>query len=332
MATIKDVAKLAGVAVSTASYALNGTKKISENTRRKVMAAAKELNYQKNGYAMDLKMNKTNMIALILSDLIGPFYSELIQGVQEVVMEHGYDLVVCSSYGDESSTAAKFLREKRADGVILLAHNIDTQLIVDSSRKGFPIIVLDREMPNEQDIISVNVDNSAGSYSAANYLVNQGHKSLAFISGPKTSLDSQLRLEGFKKALTENDLPYYTKWNINGKFTKQGGYQATKMLIHQGELPEAVFYANDEMAIGGLEAFKENEIDVPNDISIIGFDDIQLAPYVQPPLTTVKQPMYEMGKLSSHLIFQVLEGEGVKNAYSLETDMVIRDSVKVLKP
>ncbi|PYZ92691.1 LacI family transcriptional regulator [Salipaludibacillus keqinensis] len=328
MATIKDVAKLAGVAVSTASYALNGTKKISDSTKQKVITAAKELNYQKNGYAMDLKMNKTKIIALILSDLIGPFYSELIQGVQEVVMEHGYDLIVCSSYGDESSTAAKFLREKRADGVILFAHNIETQLIQDSVRKGFPIVVLDRDLSDYEDIISVNVNNEHGSYIAAKYLIDQGSKNIAFVSGPKKSIDSQLRLEGFKRALKEHNLPYYSKWNINGKFTKDGGYQATKMLIHQGQLPDAVFYANDEMAIGGIEALKENHIDIPNQVSVIGFDDIQLAPYIQPPLTTVKQPKYEMGKLSSHLIFQVLEGEDVQNFYSLETEMIIRDSVQ----
>jgi len=327
MATIKDVAKRAGVAISTASYALNGHDKIKGATRERVLQAAKELNYRKNGLAMDLKMSKTNTIALILSDLIGPFYSELIRGVQELVLEKGYDLIVCSSYGDESSTAAKFLRETRVDGVILLAHNIKSDFIRESAREGFPIIVLDRHLTDNPHIVSINVNNHEGAYEATNYLIKKGKSSIAFISGPKNSTDSQDRLAGYRQGLEDRGLTYYSKWTINGKFTQEGGYQATKILINQGEIPEAIFYANDEMAIGGLEALKDNNISVPEEISIIGFDDIQIASYLHPPLTTMRQPKYEVGKLASHVIFQILEGVDVKNYYSLSTEMIYRDSV-----
>ncbi|PYZ95953.1 LacI family transcriptional regulator [Alteribacter lacisalsi] len=328
MATIKDVAKRAGVAVSTASYALSGNKKISRATSEKVLAAAKELNYRKNGMAMDLKKNKTKTIALILSDLTGPFYSELIRGVQELVLEKGYDLIVCSSYGDESSTAVKFLRETRTDGVILLAHNIENSFIQGSAREGFPIIVLDRYVTGDPNIISINVNNVNGGFKATDYLLRQGKKSVAFISGPSNSVDSQDRLAGYLDALKHHGLTPFSKWILNGKFTQEGGYQATKMLIHQGEMPESIFFANDEMAIGGLEALKENGIRVPDDVAIIGFDDIQLAPYLSPPLTTMRQPKYEIGKLASHVIFQVLEGVRVKENYSFDTQLIERESVK----
>lgn len=327
MATIKDVAKLAGVAISTASYALNNSNKVSQSTRKKVVEAAKELNYQKNGFASDLKRSRTNTIALILSDLSGPYYSELIKGVQDVATANGYDLIACSSIGGPQSTAVKFLKEKRVDGVIILAHNISDEITLESAREGFPLVVLDRKLKNKF-VVHVEVDNVQGGYTATEYLINKGYRHIAYVSGPSNSHDNMLRFEGFTNALKANDLNFQSKWRLSGDFTREGGYRATKMLIAQRDLPEAIFYGNDEMAIGGLQAFKENGISVPNDISIIGFDDIQLAEYVTPSLTTMKQPKYEAGALSVHLIFQMLSGEKVNHNYKLSTELIERDSVR----
>jgi LacI family transcriptional regulator len=327
MATIKDVAKLAGVSVSTVSYALNGSTKVSLETKRKVEEAARKLNYQKNGFASDLKKAKTDTLALILSDLSGPFYSELIKGVQKVSMVNGYDLIACSSIGGPNSTALKFLKEKRVDGAIVLANNISDEIIVESARERFPIVLLDRHLDGDF-VINVEVDNYHGGFLATEYLIKNGHREIAYISGPPDSRDSDLRFEGYKKALRDNGLSYQSKWNISGDFTREGGYHATKMLIMQGNLPSAIFYANDEMAIGGLQVFEENGIKVPDEISVIGFDDIQLAQYVNPPLTTIRQPKYEMGALAVHLMFQVLNGQEVEKNYKLSTELVERQSVK----
>ncbi|TDL31744.1 LacI family transcriptional regulator [Jeotgalibacillus sp. S-D1] len=327
MATIKDVAKLAGVAISTVSYALNDSEKISKATRKKVMEAARELNYQKNGFASDLKRTKTNTIALILSDLAGPYYSELTTGVQEVSMANGYDLIACSSQGGPQSTAVKFLREKRVDGAIILAHNISDEDIVESARKGFPIIILDRHLENEH-VVQVEVDNFHGGYVATEYLIQQGMKEIAFISGPPKSHDADMRYNGYMMALKEHKLPIHSKWRMHGDFTREGGYRATKMLIAQGSLPDAVFFANDEMAIGGMQVFKENKIKIPKDISVIGYDDIQLSEFMSPPLTTIRQPKYEAGALAMHLILQQLSGTEVNPYYKLSTELVVRKSVK----
>jgi LacI family transcriptional regulator len=326
MATIKDVAKLSGVAVSTASYALNNSTKVSEETRQKVLAAAKQLNYQKNGLASDLKRTNTNTIALILSDLSGPYYSELIKGVQDVASTNGYDLIACSSIGGAQSTAVKFLREKRVDGVIILAHNIDDETILDSAREGFPIIVLDRSVQNDH-VVQIEVDNVHGAYMATEYLIDKGSREIAFVSGPYNSHDNESRFKGYKDALLKHGIEYRPKWKVSGGFTREGGYQATKMLIAQKDIPQAIFYANDEMAIGGVQALNEKNIAVPKDISIIGFDDIQLSEYVSPPLTTMRQPKYEAGALAVHLIFQVLSKESVEPYYKLSTELVERKSV-----
>jgi LacI family transcriptional regulator len=327
MATIKDVAKRAGVAISTASYALNGTQKVSPSTVKKVQAAAKELNYQKNGSVSDLKRTKTNTIALILSDLSGPYYSELIKGVQDVTTANGYDLIACSSIGGAQSTANKFLKQKRVAGVIILAHNISDESILESAREGFPIVVLDREIANEY-VLQVEVDNIHGGYIATEYLINKGHRQIAYISGSYQSHDNERRFQGYKNALKEHGIPYQSRWKISGDFTREGGNRATKMLIAQQNLPDAVFYANDEMAIGGIQAFSEKGFQIPEDVSIIGYDDIQLAGYASPPLTTIRQPKYEAGALAVHLIFQLLSMEEVECYYKLSTELIERDSVK----
>ncbi|WP_431801825.1 LacI family DNA-binding transcriptional regulator [Halobacillus andaensis] len=327
MATIKDVAKRAGVAVSTASYALNGIQKVSPATVEKVQKAARELNYQKNGFASDLKRTRTNTIALILSDLSGPYYSELIKGVQEVTSANGYDLIACSSIGGELSTATKFLKEKRVDGAIILAHNITDSLIKSSARKDFPIVVLDREIDSDS-VLEVQVDNVHGGYLATEYLIEKGHRNIAYVSGPYNSHDNEKRFEGYKAAMMEHEVSYQSRLKISGDFTRESGYRATKMLIAQQNLPDAVFYANDEMAIGGLQAFSERKIKVPDDISVLGFDDIQLSEYVAPPLTTIRQPKYEAGALAVHLIFQLLAGEKAERHYSLSTELIERKSVK----
>jgi LacI family transcriptional regulator len=330
MATIKDVAREAGVSISTASYALNGKGKVSEATRAKVLEAARRLNFQKNGFATDLKRTSTRTIALILSDLAGPYYSELIRGVQETALENGYDLIACSSFGGSESTAIKFLREKRVDGVIVSAHNLQDEQILASARKGFPIIVLDRYLKGDH-IYNVLVDNEQGGYMATELLIRNGCRRIAYISGATTSYDHKLRFNGYMRALSDYRLEYPSRMNLPGRFTIDGGYTATKMLIAQRNLPDAIFYGNDEMAIGGLKAFKEAGIRVPDDISVVGFDDIFMAEHASPPLTTIRQPKYEAGALAAHLILQLLDGRDIGHEYTLQTELVVRKSCKLLE-
>lgn len=324
MVTIKDVAEKANVSISTVSYALNGVDKVSSKTRDRILKIAEELQYKKNGFASDLKRKRTNTIALILDDLSGPFYSELVKGVQDVVIDHGYDLVACNSIQGQQSTAFKYLSEQRADGCIIFAHNITEQMI--QSTKNSPIILLDRKI-QDQMVTSILVDNYEGGFKATEYLINKGHRKIAYVSGPQSSVDNQMRYKGYKDALQKHDIEEQTKWNVSGEFTKTGGTKATKLLMAQGELPTAIFFANDEMAIGGMSVIKGLDLQIPEDISVIGFDDILEAKYVQPNLTTIRQPKYEMGSLAAHLMFRRINGENIENVYHLKTELCIRESV-----
>lgn len=330
MATIKDVAREAGVSLSTASYALNGSGKISDSTKARVLDAAKRLNFQKNGLATDLKRSSTKTIALILNDLSGPYYSDLIRGVQETALDNGYDLIACSSIGGDDSTAVKFLKEKRVDGAIVSTHSLHDETILASARKGFPVVVLDRVLKGDH-IYNVLVDNEQGGYMATELLIKNGCSKIAYISGPTNSYDHKLRFQGYSKALEDYQIEYSPKLNVSGRFTIDGGYSATKILIAQRDLPDAIFYANDEMAVGGMKAFKEAGIRVPEDISIVGFDDIFLAEYVHPSLTTIRQPKYEIGALATHLILQILDGQEVDHEFMMSTELIVRQSAGQVK-
>lgn len=325
MSTIKDVASLAGVAISTASYALNNNPRISDETRDKVLAAARQLNYQPNGIARDLKSNKTNTIGLILSDLSGPFYSELIKGIQSVTIANGYDLIAVSSIGGENSTAVKFLKEKRTDGIIVLAHNISNKLISSAAREDMPVVLLDRPLKSEY-VLNIQVDNEGGAYKAVKHLISLGYDEIIYLGGPNNSYDNLKRFEGYKRALKDNGISFSGRWLYQGGFTKEGGYNAAKLMLLQNDLPDAVFAGNDEMAIGAIEAFKQAGVKIGKDIAIVGFDDIQLAEYVTPSLTTVKQPMREMGSLAAQQIFQALNGNFLTEHILLETELIIRES------
>jgi len=322
MATIKDVAKLAGVAVSTVSYALNNDAKISEETKKKILKAAEELNYYPSGAARNLKKQKSETIGLFLNDLSGPFYSQVVEGIQEVVASHGYNLIACSTYGGENSSAHRFLREKFVDGAIIMGSSIPDSLILSIAGETFPIVVLDREL-NADYVHSVLIDNLQGAYDAVTHLIQMGRRKIGYLSGPSNNYDNIRRFEGYKKALEDNGVAFQPRMVMQGKYTEAGGYQAMKVLLASNQLPDAIFAGNDEMAIGAIRAMQEENMKVPDDIAIVGFDDIMLAAYVQPPLTTVRHSKYELGAIATQRVFYPQKEE---NMIVLPTELVIRKS------
>ncbi|SKA87316.1 transcriptional regulator, LacI family [Clostridium sp. USBA 49] len=325
MHTIKDVARLANVALSTASYALNGTGKVSQATKEKVLKAAEELGYRPNGAAKDLKRNKkTGIICMFVSDFGGPFYSEVLRGVQDVAICNNYNLIVCTYKMTE-----KFLNERRVDGAIILSPHIPDDLILKVASPQFPIVVMDRELECE-NVYTVLLDNVQGAYNATQYLIELGHRNIAYISGPVVSYDNTKRLEGYKKALSDNNIEFNPNLIVQGRFTEEGGYGAAKLLILNSKLNkiplDAIFCANDEMAIGAINALNEDGINVPEDISIVGYDDIRLSSYIKPSLTTISHYNYEWGTMAANLIFQGLKENSKCGKLILPAKLIKRES------
>lgn len=326
MATLKDVAKRAGISIATASYAFNGRAEVSEQTRRAVLKAAEDLNYKPHGIARSLRRNRTKTIGLLLSDLSGPFYSELIKAAEEVVFANGYNLIACSSYGGKNSTAIRFLEERHTDGILLLASDIDDEAIIRNTAPSYPIILLDREL-SARYVSSVTVDNEAGAARMVQFLVDSGYREIGYLSGPMNSLDARHRLDGYRAALAANGIPFVHTWLLQGSFTQEGGFYAAKSLIAQERLPEVVFCANDEMAVGAIRAFQQGGYRVPDDIGVAGFDDINIAQYIRPALTTMRQPLHQMGSIAAHMAFDALNGADSIRNVKLATELVRRESV-----
>ena len=327
MPTIKDVAKLAGVSISTVSYALNGTRSISDETKKKVFAAAKELDYKPSGIARSLKMKSNKMIAVVVNEFKGPIYQEIIHGVSKAAKKYGYEVIAAECFS-EKTQITKVLSQRFVDGAVILASYLSDDMIKNLVGDNFPIVVLDREIKNK-NITSILIDNELGTYEAINYFYEQGHRKIGFLGGPKDSYDNNTRFKGFKNAMEKLNLEFPKEWSLSSNFTEKGGYSVVEDFLNNipsEQWPTAFFVSNDEMAIGAMRAFQEYGINVPEDMAIIGFDDIELCKYVTPKLSTIHRPCYELGTMAANSLISKLEGEKVSNLISLSSELIIRES------
>jgi LacI family transcriptional regulator len=321
MITIKDVAKRAGVSITSASYALNGTGTISAATRKRVLDAAAELNYHPNAFARHLKMRKTRTIGVFIARFGGSFYEEILEGIHDAVLKTDYELLVCP----ESRDVRKMLVHRQVDGAIIFDTKIKSDLLIRLASKIFPIIVLDRNLEAEH-ILSLLVDNQQGARLAFNYLFDQGARLISFVSGAYDSYDNSERMQAFLAEADNHqiDVPCY-----NGNFTEASGYEAAQTMFENSPLPEAVFCANDQMAIGLIRFLKEHQVKVPNDVAVIGFDDIPLAKFFLPPLSTIRVSRFSWGALATTQLIDFLENGNPFQPTKIPVELIQRDSSRL---
>lgn len=305
MVSIKDIAKKAGVSISTVSYALNGSSKITDETTARILAIAEELNYVPNAAARSLKTRESKIIGVYLTDFSGAFYGDLLQGVKEVLNQKGYDMVVCS--GKQSH---RLLPERMVDGAIILDATFSSQELLKYADIGHKIVVLDREL-NHPNINQVLLDNKAGATLAVEHLIELGHRKLYVVTGPKGSYDSKQRLKAVKQTVARFDGVELTE--IEGNFNKDAGERAAEQILRDATSPVGVFCLNDEMAIGLYNAVKQTDYVIGKDIHIIGFDNIELAEYTVPRLATIDYSKRKWGALASEQLLKVLAGEPVEH-------------------
>ncbi|MFQ6066884.1 MAG: LacI family DNA-binding transcriptional regulator, partial [bacterium] len=339
--TIRDVAKLAGVAVSTASLALNNRKRVSEATRKKVITAAQKLNYYPSSIARRFALNKTHTIALCAfisgEHPLGGFYMPVIQGIIDVVnaSNYSFQLDIRGEYQSSSTkreTLTRLAKHKMVDGLLILSHwPLSFKEVMDLEQMGFPYVIVDGGISG-LEANCVGVDNFGGAQKAVEYLIGLGHKKIGFITGPPDHQHSMERIRGYKEALKRNNIKYDEKLVFQGDFHKKSGQEGMKYLLDLSSPPSAVFVANDNMALAAMKIIKEKGLRIPEDISIVGFDDIEAASQLDPLLTTVKQPLYEMGEKAARLLFILLNNQ--KNdpqEILLDTQLVIRESCREYK-
>jgi LacI family transcriptional regulator len=322
LATLKDVAKLAGVSVSTASYSINGSTLITEETKNKVLNAAKEIGYRPNGLAKNLKEQKTNIIGLFLSGFTGPFFNDMMEGIQDVVMEKGYELVVCASVDKH-----RLLVERYVDGAIILNYHMDDDLLTTLASEKLPVVVLDRETQNPF-IKNVLLPNQLGSAMSVRYLIEKGHKRIGYLAGSKESYDGESRLKGFQDEISNLDIQFFDTDLLRADFTELSGYiEMNQFLKKMGKnLPSAMVCANDEMAMGAARAIQEAGLQIPNDMAVVGFDDIYVSKYFTPSLTTIEVPRKQWGITAAKTLFRMLDGDYDFEAGRLSIKLKARNS------
>jgi LacI family transcriptional regulator len=328
--TIKDVAKAANVSVASVSRALNGSSSVTEETRKVVLEAARALRYIPHSGARSLSTSRTNTIGVVLPDLYGEFFSELIRGIDLAARRRGLHLLVSSSHGDaDEAGAALRAMSGRVDGLIVMSPHVDAGFLAANLPATLPIVLLNTHDAGHQ-CSSLTVDNYGGAAAMVQHLVEIGHRRIVMISGPENNFESEERLRGFRETLARlvPDHDPREALVLRGDFTEESGYRAGHQLQALKRLPDAVFAANDMMAIGCLFALGEAGLQVPRDVALAGFDDIPTARFITPPLTTVRVRMTDMGSRALEgLAFQIEHPERTrKSAQVLQTELVVRRS------
>jgi len=328
MATIKDVAQKAGVSTATVSRVLNDVGPVDEDTRRRVREAARELKYIPNALGRSLSTRRTDAIGLLLPDLFGEFFSEVIRGSDQTAQQSHYHLLVSSSHNnrEEIEAALKMMRG-RVDGLIIMSPHIDAQTLDANLPRHLPVVLLNCSVDGES-FDSININNFSGAYQMVQHLLEHGHARVAIITGTEHNFDAAERLRGYRAAIERGGGQGDRRLELQGNFSEASGYEATKQFLTITPRPTALFASNDSMAIGALSALREEGVQVPNEVALAGFDDIPIAAYLTPALTTVRVGISDLGILAvKALIHAVREKNNHRKQQAiLSTSLRLRES------
>jgi len=328
--TIKDVARMAGVSVATVSRALNGADNVLPGTRQRIQDAARDLRFTPSGAARSLITRRTDTIGALLPDLYGEYFSELIRGIDQAARARGLHLLVSSSHGDADEAAAALrAMNGRVDGLLVMSPHADADFLQHNLPVGLPAVLINTgaELPGHARFV---VDNYGGALAMTRHLVAAGRKRIAFIAGPKGNLEAQERLRGYRAGLK----PGMRELVLEGDFSQETGFSAGRRIAQTRPRPDAVFAANDLTAIGCLAALGEAGLRVPEDVALAGFDDIPIARYVAPALTTIRVPIAALGAAALEMLAKGVEAPGTQVSLStaMPVELIVRRSCSTGPP
>ena len=329
MATIYEVSKLAGVSLATVSRVINKNSRVSDKTREKVLAAMSELGYRPNSIAQSLASNRSNSVGILVSELHGPFFGQMMAGIESELRAAGKHVIITTGHSEEDKEkdGVEFLISRNCDAIILHVEAVSDDYIIELSKGKTPIYLMSRLVEGlEEKCISLN--NELGGYLATNSVIQQGHSAIAYIAGPQFKADSQDRLAGHKRALAENNIAFSDTLYFEGDFKETGGSDGLKYFISSKQTFSALICANDEMASGAITFAREQGFSLPNNLSIIGFDNIIFAQHTYPKLTTIDNPVNLMGHMAAKLVLKnIYQQKDISITHSFEPTLITRDSV-----
>ena len=328
--SIKDIARAAKVSHPTVSRALSDSPLVKGETAKRIRQIAKNLGYRPSAIARSLATKKTNTIGVVVTSIADPFIADVISGVEEAANDHGYSVFLANSNADpdrEVKVVHSF-HERRVDGILVTASRVGALYVPLLSQLKVPIVLINNQHPDETDefVYSVTIDNIKASTAVMRHLIGLGHKRIAYI-GDRGGFQSDIeRLAGYRQALAFADYPFLPRLVVHGDGKPEGGGQAMKELLTLQDPPTAVFCYNDMSALGALRTLHRHRIRVPEDLSLVGFDDLAIASYTSPLLTTVSQPKQQMGRMAMEMMIKLLSRIASKTNIKVEGELIIRES------
>ena len=329
--TIKDIARIAGVSANTVSRALNNKSEISRATKQKIIRIAREQGYSKNSVAASLATRRTKTVGLIIPDICDPFYAEQARGVEKAATAKGYTMILSDSDEDPDCelAAIKTFRSKRVDGIILTSLFDREANIIELEERNVPLVLLNRWLPSMETNFVIN-DNFDGAYKATRHLIDLGHRSIAHITGPAGITSVNERYLGYRKALEEAGLSVQPSLVTQGESLKpEAGEKAAREILSTNPRPTAVFAYCDTLAIGLMSAAWQMGLSIPDDVAVVGYDDIPIVAFLGVPLTTISQPAREMGQMACQILIDRIETEGSNGGRSPKTQLKMPASLVV---
>jgi LacI family transcriptional regulator len=328
MANIYEVAELAGVSLATVSRVINPGAKVSDKTRQKVLSAMQQLGYQPNSIAQSLATRSSNSVGVLVSELHGPFFGAMLSAIEETLKAAGKFVLVAAGHSQEEQErdALRFLVSRKCDALIVHVERLSDRFLVEHDHASTPLVVMNRKVRGLADHC-FSLNNELGGYLATQSLIRHKHRKIAYVSGPLDWVDARQRFQGHKRALAEAGLKFDERLLVEGDYHETGGQDALNALYAKGLPFSAVVCANDEMAAGAMAAAHERGLDLPRELSIVGFDDAPISRYVYPKLTTVHYPIADMGRMAARWVLKHVYDQDQDVQQVFEPKLVERDSV-----
>ncbi len=332
MATIYQVSELAKVSLATVSRVMNGNAKVSDKTREKVLLAMKELGYRPNSIAQSLASSRGNSIGLLVSELHGAFFGEMMAGVESELRAAGKHIIVTTGHSieEKEKEGIEFLISRNCDAIILHVEAVSDAYLEELSKGKTPIFIISRYVENLADQC-ISLDNELGGYLATKSLLDLGHTDIACIAGPQYKYDAKARFEGYKRALAEYDITFNGELFYSADFKETGGSEGIAHLMSQQQQFTGLVCGNDEMASGAMNFAREKGLSLPEDLSVVGFDDVIFARYIHPKLTTILNPVNEMGRMAAKLVLKkVYQAKEQAIQQVFKPSLIVRGSTQAI--
>jgi LacI family transcriptional regulator, repressor for deo operon, udp, cdd, tsx, nupC, and nupG len=324
---MSDVAKLANVSPATVSRVLSNPELVSKETRQKVLDVINQVNYKPHIVARQFRTKETKIILVVVPDITSAFFSKVLRGIEHVAVNNGYQVILGDTENDieREKEYINLLLQKQADGMVLLTARLNKTNLEEIS-EHFPM-VLACEYMDGLNVPTVSIDNISSARKATEHLIKLGHTKIAHITGPINVILSRDRMRGYQQAMMSHELDIDSAYIQEGDFSFESGYNQTLKLLALENPPTAVFAFNDEMAMGAIKAAKDSGLKAPEDLAVVGFDNVKMSSVIEPNLTTINQPKYEIGKKAMELLLKIINGESInKKKFVMKDELVIRES------